>query len=122
MNQSLSYEQLQHQNVAFRGTAGVSSGNRTCGFVPAFFDTDSKIVHISRFSNGMPAPIHLLDGLPEVWVRSRDAVGHVTALTLGFGKDLMKGLCKCGEGLMAGALMNRLHRLKQGVQHIGGMS
>lgn len=80
MEQSLSNERLQKQNDVFKGTAGVSEGNREQNFVPAFFDTDSKIVHISRFSNGLPAPIHLLDGLPEEWVSGRDGAGHVTTV------------------------------------------
>lgn len=80
MNQSLSYEQLKHENAAFRGTAGVSQGNRDSGFLPAFFDTVSKIVHISCFANGVPAPIHVIEGVPDKWVKSRDAAGHVTAL------------------------------------------
>jgi hypothetical protein len=35
---------------------------------------------ISRFANGNPAPIHVLDGLPEDWVIGRDKGGRVMAV------------------------------------------
>jgi len=34
----------------------------------------------SRFADGQPAPMHLLDGLPDLWVVKRDAQGRVSAL------------------------------------------
>ena len=32
---------------------------------------------VSRFANGAPAPVHVLDGLPDAWVSHRDAQGRV---------------------------------------------
>ena len=61
MNRSLSTTVLQQQNVTFKGTGGVSQENQSCGFAPAFYDTRSRVADISRFANGMPAPVHLLD-------------------------------------------------------------
>ncbi len=55
---------LLAHNRRFAGTAGVSAGNREQGFRPAFFDTDKGSVHLSRFADGRPAPMHVLDGLP----------------------------------------------------------
>ena len=56
---SLTLENLQHE-----GTSGVSRNNRKLGYVPAFLDTDSGHVYQSRYSNGKPASVHLLFGLP----------------------------------------------------------
>jgi hypothetical protein len=35
---------------------------------------------VSRFANGTPAPIHILDGAPEEWVVARDPSGRVIAV------------------------------------------
>jgi len=68
---------LRRENRRFRGTRGVSQNNRGFGFRPAFLDTATGTIHLSCFANGNPAPIHLLDGLPEALVEARDASGHV---------------------------------------------
>lgn len=64
----------------FLGTGGVSATNRSEGFPPAFLDTETNAVYLSRLSNGAPAPFHLLDGLPEELVLQRNASGRVAAV------------------------------------------
>ena len=71
---------LRKENKLSRGTGGVSQENRDCGFIPAFYDSYSCQVVISRFANGNPAPIHVLDGLPEDGVIGRDKGGRVVAV------------------------------------------
>ena len=80
MAESLTTERLRKENLAFCGTNGVSICNGTCGFVPAFLDTDTGRIEIARYANGQPAPMHLLDGLPAEWALARDDAGHVTAI------------------------------------------
>ena len=70
---------LREQNRRFRGTGGVSRDGRSSGFVPAFFDTLTGTVYPSRFADGRPAPLHLLDGLPAELVETRSATGRVIA-------------------------------------------
>lgn len=60
---------LEQDNSRYRGTGGVSSGNRSAGYLPAFRDDSTGRVYLSRFSNGRLAPIHLLDGLPDALVK-----------------------------------------------------
>jgi hypothetical protein len=64
---------------------------RGLSFRPAFMDRRSGKVLPSCFGNGMPAPIHLLDGLPEHWVRARDSAGRPTEVNpwvvAGFVRD-----------------------------------
>jgi hypothetical protein len=76
----LSNSALRKQNRIFRGTRGISEKNRSQGFIPAFYDSQSHQAHISRFANGIPAPIHILDGLPEEWIVERDPSGQVMAV------------------------------------------
>jgi hypothetical protein len=76
----LTYEKLRAENQHFWNTGGVSQNNRDQGFHPAFLDTVTGQVYLSRFANGNPAPIHLLDGLPDDLVMHRSAEGRVTAV------------------------------------------
>jgi len=80
MNKLLTTETLRKQNLAFVGSGGVSQENRSSGFRPAFHDLDSGRTALARFADGRPAPMHLLDGLPEEWVVKRDAAGRVSAI------------------------------------------
>ena len=80
MNQNMTHEKLRKENQVFAGTGGVSQGNRSSGFIPGFCDTETGAVQISRFKNGSPAPMHLLEGLPDEWVSERDLSGRVASL------------------------------------------
>jgi hypothetical protein len=71
---------LCKENYAFKGTGGVSEENRSRGFMPAFYDFESGVIHIARFRDGSPAPMHLLDGLPNEWVKERLPSGRVTLI------------------------------------------
>ncbi|MFC6669278.1 hypothetical protein [Marinobacterium aestuariivivens] len=79
----LTLEALSRQNEVFRGSGGVSAGNRSLGFRPAFYDMDTGTVHPSRFVNGLEAPMHVLDGLPDDLVVARQENGRVTAVKPG---------------------------------------
>jgi len=82
---------LQQQNRLFKGSGGVSRNNRAAGFRPGFIDTDSGEVYLSRFADGRPAPMHVLDGLPEELVTARDESGCVqtvkATVTAGFVRN-----------------------------------
>ena len=77
MKNANSIVQLQLENLIHRGTGGRSDENRGLGFRPAFFDFASQRIYLSCFRNGMPAPIHALDGLPDEAVIDRAASGKV---------------------------------------------
>jgi len=80
MNQVMTQQVLRLETSSFLGTGGVSAGNRSDGFRPAFLDTDTNTIYLSRVSDGQPAPIHLLDGLPDELVLQRYASGRVEAV------------------------------------------
>jgi hypothetical protein len=73
----LSQQLLQRQNRTFAGSGGVSQNNSAAGFVPGYFNTRSGVAVRSCFSDGAPAPIHLLDGLPDSWILTRGNQGKV---------------------------------------------
>jgi hypothetical protein len=73
----LSEFELRLENSACKGTGGVSQNNRASGFCPAYRNIRTGQTVVSRFSDGRPAPVHVLDGLPKEWVVARDARGHV---------------------------------------------
>ena len=82
---------LKVQNWLFAGTRGVSCNNRAFGFIPGFLDRETGTVYISCNTDGSPAPIHLIDGLPEALVVARGSSGRVMAVKgsviAGFIKD-----------------------------------
>ena len=82
---------LQMQNAQFAGSGGISVNNRAAGFVPAYLNTATGEALASRFGDGRPAPVHVLDGLPESWVAGRDGDGCVV---------------RTSEGVVAGFLRN----------------
>ena len=53
--------------------------NTRCGFRPAFLDTATFSIHLSRYADGRPAPFHVLDGLPDEVVVTRSIFGRVVA-------------------------------------------
>ncbi len=80
MAQTLSSQALMAQNQDFAGTGGISQENCCLGFVPGFMDKDTGRVFRSCMADGCPAPIHLLDGLPDDVVLNRDPRGHVATV------------------------------------------
>lgn len=91
MTHRLSNTALRQENLAYLGTGARSQENRNLGFVPAFHDTLSHKTAIARFSNGNPAPIHVLDGVPKDWIVQRDHCGTVTvvkaSIVSGFARE-----------------------------------
>jgi len=70
---------LGRENRQFTGSGGLSEQNRAYGFIPAFYNTQSRKAMASCFANGTPAHIHVLEGLPQEWVVQRDTFGRVVA-------------------------------------------
>lgn len=74
--EAMSLNTLARENERYAGTGGVSRGNRSLGFRPGFRDARSGDVYPSRFANGRPAPIHMLDGLPSHLISRFSASGR----------------------------------------------
>ncbi len=88
---ALSPAMLGWENQRFAGTAGVSSENRQQGFRAAFMDSASGVVHLSRFADGRPAPMHLLEGLPAELVIRRTRSGRVEAVKPSVVSGFLRG-------------------------------
>ena len=80
MSRAMTNQVLRVETSNFLGTGGESAGSRGDGFRPAFLDTDTSIVYLSRYSDGYPAPFHLLDGLPDELILQRNVSGRVEAV------------------------------------------
>ena len=79
MKNLLNVKSLHRDNQQHRGTGGVSQGNASMGFRPAFFDYATHTIYPSRFRDGRLAPFHLLEGLPDAAVAIRSPDGRVIA-------------------------------------------
>jgi hypothetical protein len=73
-------QRLIDENNRYQVTSGVSGGNREYNFIPAFLDFESGVVYISSFSNGVPAPIHIYEGLPSHLIISRNAINKTVKI------------------------------------------
>lgn len=91
MAHAMTQRTLRIQNRVFAGTNGISQENCQLGFVPAFMDRETGSVYLSCTADGNPAPVHLLDGLPEHLVLARNDSGHVAevkgTIIAGFIRD-----------------------------------
>ena len=68
---------LRDENILYANTRGVSQSNCSGGFHPGYLNRASGQTALSCFRDGSPAPIHVLDGLPQSWIIRRDADGRV---------------------------------------------
>ncbi len=78
--QALTRKTLEDENRRYTGRGGISEETRGLGFLPAYLDSATGNIHLSRFADGRRAPIHLLEGLPEQLVLRREASGKVVAV------------------------------------------
>ncbi len=79
MKDLMTQQRLKEENAMFAGTGGRSEGQGGLGFEPAFLDFETQRVYRSCMADGRPAPIHVLDGLPEEVVADRAPSGRVVA-------------------------------------------
>ncbi len=77
---ALTRKTLEDENRRYQGCGGISEETRGLGFLPAYLDSATGSIHLSRFADGRRAPIHLLDGLREKLVLRREVSGKVVAL------------------------------------------
>lgn len=84
---------LRAENRLFEQTRGVSQHNNGLGFKPGYRNGATGEHALSCFADGSPAPVHLLDGLPEAWIAERDSDGHVTRTC----PDLVSGFIRDGH-------------------------
>lgn len=77
MKQKITMRQL---SVIVPSCSGQIERIRESGYLPAFYDHYTMTAELSRFTDGMPAPVHLLDGLPDDWVAKRSTTGKILAL------------------------------------------
>ncbi len=95
MSRMKSISDIEAERAQYINTGGTSqdSGNKQMEFIPAFFDTQSNTIHLSRTCDGNIAAMHLLTGLAESIIDSRDSHGKIT----GIKKSVIVGFEKNGQ-------------------------
>lgn len=86
-------QSLRQENRKFANTDGVSSQNRSLGFLPAFRDEDTGQVELARFADGRLAPMHVISGLPDAWAQEHDSTGAILAVKT----SIIAGFCRDGR-------------------------
>jgi hypothetical protein len=84
---AMSPRQLRSENRRFKGRGGTSRENCSAGFVPAFKDCATGRVYRSRFADGRPAPMHLLEGLPAHLLSGSRSAAAAATLVSGFLRE-----------------------------------
>ena len=84
---------LVEENRQFADTSGISQNNSGSGFVPAFKNSDSGEVELSRFCDGRLAPFHMIDGLPDHWIAEWDHQGRAVEIK----STVISGFVRFGE-------------------------
>jgi hypothetical protein len=84
---------MLEENRAYRDTGGVSENNRSLGFVPAFLDTATGVIYLSRNPDGTQACCHRLDGLPESLATAWDEQGRICAVMASVVAGFERGGC-----------------------------
>ncbi|VAW53828.1 hypothetical protein MNBD_GAMMA07-1783 [hydrothermal vent metagenome] len=76
----LSQQQVIKQHKCYSPCHGAVFSDISFGFMPAFKNLNDEHVHLSRDHYGKVSVMHLFDGLPESWIKEKDAQG--AAITL----------------------------------------
>lgn len=84
---------LDQQTAGFLRKGGSSAEVKSAGFQPAFLDHETGRIYRACFANGLPAPMHVLDGFPDELVVARDTSGRITAVK----KSMTSGFLRCGR-------------------------
>lgn len=111
---------LQQENELYSGSGGISAGNRALGFKPAFYDMETGVPHASRFANGLEAPMHVLDGLPNELVESRLENGKVATVKPGVISGFVQNAhfyTREQAALATAQLISRTQMLSNPLQH-----
>lgn len=82
---------LDDENVLYQRTRHAHGHGARPGFVPGYRNDLTGELARSRYADGTPAPLHLLDGLPDHWVAERDALGNVTRARTGIVAGFLRG-------------------------------
>ncbi len=93
MGKLLTHARLAWENHRHKNTSGISRNCRHNGYLPAFQNRLTGETRMSTFADGSPASVHLLDGLPNHWVVSRDDDNHVLAVL----DTVVSGFVRDGE-------------------------
>lgn len=61
---------LERENELYANSGGISQNNCSEKFMPAFKNSETGEIILSRYNNGARAPFHLLDALPTSWLQT----------------------------------------------------
>ncbi len=76
----MSHHQVVEQQGVYHQFNGVVFSDISFGFMPAFKNLNDQQIHLSRDQNGDLSVMHLFDGLPDLWIKEKDAQGKALAL------------------------------------------
>lgn len=91
--ESIDLIEQKRDSRIFHVNHGARDERRLNGFRPAFLDSETGRVYLSRYADGRPAPLHIFDGLPDEVVTARRHDGTVTSVK----QTLQSGFSRNGK-------------------------
>lgn len=100
----MSHQQAVQQHVDYFKFNGAVFSDISFGFMPAFKSLTDLHVHLSIDYQGNLSVMHLLDGLPDHWVKERDELGAAITLT----SDIVAGFMRNAQFYTLSEIMHNI--------------
>ncbi len=76
----MSFHEAVEQQDVYHPFNGMVFSDISFGFMPAFKNLKDQSIHLSIDRNGELSVMHLLDGLPDYWIKEKDEMGVAQSL------------------------------------------
>ena len=100
----MSQHQVAQQQGAYAQLGGAVFRDASFGLMPAFKDLKTEEIHLSAYSDGELAVVHVLDSLPSNWVAEWGVDGRASSLRAG----IIAGFMRFGEFYTISEISNEL--------------
>lgn len=85
--------QVDSQYINYKQSGPALFSDASFGFMPAFMDVFSEEVHLATYADGIPAVLHVLEGLPAKWIAEWGEDGRPNSVRTGVIAGFMRGGC-----------------------------
>ena len=100
----LSQSQVNQQYYNYQQSGSAIFSDAAFGFMPAFMDIITEEIHLSTHDDGMPAVLHVLDGLPLSWIDAWGEDGRADSVRTG----VIAGFMRAGHFYTIDEILNSL--------------
>lgn len=100
----MSFHEAVEQQDIYHPFNGMVFSDISFGFMPAFKNLKDQKIHLSIDRNGELSVMHLLDGLPECWIKEKDEKGVAQTLK----SEIIAGFMRHSEFYTLNEIVNNI--------------